>query len=139
MDNRITYHRHVFAWVFPIVWASVILALSLLPLSGQSVFTVKHFDKISHFIEYAVLSLLMVRSFRHAGSLPFAKSSLFTLILGGGYGILMELAQRFVPGRDANLHDAAANIAGLAFGIILGKLFYYGRNKTVQRVIVRQG
>ncbi|MFH1552969.1 MAG: VanZ family protein, partial [Candidatus Omnitrophota bacterium] len=81
-----------------------------------------YFDKVAHFFEYAFLAALIVRSMRRTGRLSGMKISLFTLILSGGYGIVMELLQRFVPGRDASLYDVVANAAGTIFGIILGIL-----------------
>ncbi len=53
------------------------------------------------------------------------KNHLFTLILGSGYGIVMELMQRFIPGREASAGDVAANITGVVFGILLGRMMLW--------------
>jgi VanZ family protein len=109
-------------WGIPVVWAGVILFFSVLPYKGPLQLTVGHFDKMAHFFEYTVFAAILMRSTSYYSISFQAKSALFTLILSGGYGILMELVQRLVPGRDASVVDAAANIAGTVFGIILGRM-----------------
>jgi VanZ family protein len=67
--------------------------------------------------------LLLVHGFKLSlgGSIPL-KCILFILILGWGYGILMELVQFAIPGREPSVLDAAANVAGVLFGITLRKV-----------------
>ncbi|RKY42869.1 MAG: hypothetical protein DRP85_01530 [Candidatus Makaraimicrobium thalassicum] len=125
MFDRFEWNRPIFAWIPTFVWASVILVFSLLPYNRHLPLTVGYFDKVAHFFEYAVLALLMSRGMRGAGSFFFAKNFSFALILGGGYGIVMELAQHFVPGRAADIYDAAANIAGVICGVVLGELILW--------------
>ncbi|MDP8299974.1 MAG: VanZ family protein [Candidatus Tantalella remota] len=109
-------------WVIPVVWAGVVLFFSVLPYKGPIQLTVGYFDKMAHFFEYTVLAALLMRGVSYYSISFQAKSALFTLILGGGYGILMELVQRLVPGRDASMGDVGANVAGTVFGIILGRM-----------------
>ncbi|MBD3426376.1 MAG: hypothetical protein GF409_03980 [Candidatus Omnitrophica bacterium] len=111
-----------FAWLPTLMWGTVILVFSVLPYRSLPAITVGYFDKIAHFFEYTVLSVLIARGLYRSGRSFSTKNILLTLILGGVYGILMELVQRYVPGRDANPGDLAANIGGIVFGILLGKL-----------------
>ncbi len=111
--------RMVNAWAYPCAWAFIILFFSVLPGSNLPSFPVGNLDKIAHFVEFAVLAALIMRTNR-LRNISAGRSIVFTLILGAGYGILMELIQRFVPGRNADLYDAVFNTAGVVIGIAIG-------------------
>ncbi|MEA3489708.1 MAG: VanZ family protein [Candidatus Omnitrophota bacterium] len=116
--------RHLSAWFPFLVWACVIFVFAVLPYNWDLPLTVGSFDKMAHFFEFTVLSILIVRGFYSFGGRIHARNMLLTLILGGGYGILVELIQKFVPGRDASPGDVLANIAGIVFGLVLGKAIW---------------
>ena len=130
MVSWIRQNKTVSVWIPPVFWAAVILVFSVVPYSQDIPIEIGPFDKVGHFFGYAILAILMIRGIYYNRSFSHVRSFLFTLILGGGYGILMELVQRFIPGREAALDDIVANFAGIIFGIILGGL-YYGRNKII--------
>jgi len=84
---------------------------------------VGNFDKIVHFSMYFVLSVLLMKAmYYHSRSLTGGKVFLFTLIIVGMYGILMELFQSFVPGRTPSLADVLANVAGILAANALRKV-----------------
>ena len=64
-----------------------------------------HFDKVGHFIAFFVLALCV----------DFATSlnriaSIITLVV---YGIIVELVQSYIPGREASVADIFADSAGV--------------------------
>ena len=128
MSAWIKSNRRLFAWMPVFVWACVIFFLSVLPFKKEAPsFTLfVHFDKIGHFLEYAVLSVLMVRGLRH-DLRGFSRAGMFgfTLISAGAYGIVLELAQRFIPGRDPGVGDAVMNICGTLAGLFIGRIFIW--------------
>ena len=124
MKNWLKEDRAVYAWVPAFIWGGIVFFFSVLPYKGVSPL-VSPFDKMLHFFEYTLLAFLIIRGYFKITELGYGKSVLFTLIIGGGYGILLELIQQYVPGRDANVWDAAANIAGVAFGILIGKVIIW--------------
>lgn len=65
-------------------------------------------DKANHFLAFFVLLALLDVAYP---ALHFLRHQIFILI---GYGILLELLQSMVAGRDASLLDVAADCAGLA-------------------------
>ena len=114
--------KYIFIWAPSVVWAFLILVLSVSPSGHYPKFALWYADKIVHAGMYAIFSFLVFRSFSHHPEIPFyAKRGLFTLILCSVYGILFELVQRFVPGREPELGDAAANILGIILGILIGR------------------
>ena len=112
------------------VWSFIILILSTVPARAFSKVDISYLDKAFHFGEFIVLALLMTHAFKYA-KVSWANNSLFTLILAGGYGILMELTQLYVPGRSACVYDMMADLAGVTVGVILAKVVLYGGNKTI--------
>jgi VanZ family protein len=125
MINWLKQDNPVFAWIPLFIWASVLLLFSILPCDGQFQLTVGCFDKIAHFFGYAVLAVLIVRTIHRVWGLSPARNHLFTLISGSGYGIVMELMQRFIPGREASTGDVISDIAGVIVGIVLGKMMLW--------------
>jgi VanZ family protein len=121
MDNS-KYAKRIFAWIPAAIWAFLILILSILPGKTLPETPIGYLDKAIHFFAYFLFSLLLVRGFNRSfsGPLPL-KYILFILILTLGYGILMELIQFVVPGREPSALDVAANTAGVLFGITIRK------------------
>jgi VanZ family protein len=71
------------------------------------------FSVLAHFMEYAVLGLLI------AVSLGVRKDRIILVILLSSlYGVSDELHQFFVPGRVASIHDVATDFLGSAAGAL---------------------
>jgi len=85
-----------------------ITVLSLMP--PKSGVEIPSNDKINHFIAYSVLSFccLMAR---------FYKRIITVLLFCIAYGVLMELVQGMVPGREQSILDIFANISGAIIGL----------------------
>jgi VanZ family protein len=84
-------------------------------------------DKIGHFIAYAVLSLNALAFFQFQ-----KKKQIFWLVLTlVGYGLLMEILQGFVPGREVSAYDLLANSLGVGIGLACFTLWKrYRRYRT---------
>lgn len=80
-----------------------------LPLPGG-------WDKPAHFIEYALLGYFLVRG------LGGRRALFLGFLLAVGYGLLDEVHQSFVPGRDPSALDLLADAAGAMAGSLLGHL-----------------
>ena len=113
------------AWAPPIIWAVVICFFSVFPTGNLEMISIGYADKVAHFLLYFILGALMIKAYGRIEGLTFRKSLSFTLILGGVYGILLELVQIPVPGRNAEVYDVAANIIGIVSGIILGRILLW--------------
>lgn len=93
---------------------TVVSVLSLAPRSLTPPIDV--WDKLQHLAGYAALALLAKAAYRGAGVRWWM--ALFLCSWGG----LLELAQRYVPGRSADWLDVGANIAGVVLGIAIAEL-----------------
>ena len=77
------------------------------------------FDKLVHVGAYGVLAVLIYFGLRQAG---VGEGSLLIVSFSGSfaYGIVNEIQQAFLPWRDADLADVAANgIGALCFLVVL--------------------
>ena len=66
-----------------------------------------YFDKIGHVLAFVALAVLGANAWPRRWSL-----------IGGlaCYAVILELSQRFSPGREVHIADALANLVGLAIG-----------------------
>ncbi|MFH1395184.1 MAG: VanZ family protein [Candidatus Omnitrophota bacterium] len=115
-------NRKVIMWVPSFVWALIIFLFAVITFNAGNLSSVNNIDKLAHFIEYFVLAFLVMKAFSYEQVLSMQRIVLFTLILSGGYGILIELVQHFIPTREASLDDIFFNFTGVIAGIIARKL-----------------
>lgn len=109
-----------YVWLMEI---AVIIVGSLLPSNSDPMLELDFLmtnlsisDKVVHGLGYASLALippLIVSSWRRMLAAVFSLSAL---------GLLLEFAQRLVPGRTCDMADFLANNVGLALGTMLGLL-----------------
>lgn len=80
-------------------------------------------DKLIHLVEYAILGYLLTRAMANSHNLKLKTHfRLFAICIGVLYGLSDEFHQYFVPGREVEFFDFAAN----ALGVILGQIFWKG-------------
>jgi VanZ family protein len=75
-------------------------------------------DKLIHVGVFGVLAVLSVRALRLAPLTP-VRAVLLAWVLSTGWGLVDEIHQSFIPGRDASPWDVAADAAGAAAGACL--------------------
>jgi hypothetical protein len=76
------------------------------------------FDKALHGTEYAALGALLVFALLRSGIHP-ALALAAAAVLASAYGVSDEWHQSFVPGRDPDWHDWAADTVGALAGAAL--------------------
>ncbi|HEV7372205.1 VanZ family protein [Arenibaculum sp.] len=72
-----------------------------------------HLDKLAHvgaFVAVSILAALACRGTRHLAAAQLALA---------GFAAAIEIAQSATPGRQGSLLDWAADLAGLALGVVL--------------------
>lgn len=76
--------------------------------------------KTGHFVEYALLGLLLWRALRTEqkfGALITPAQFVSVLLLCAFYASTDEFHQRFVKGREPSVHDVILDSCGAAFGL----------------------
>lgn len=116
----------------PFLWyraPAIVYAAALFWASGMSRLPLPHLgldlqDKLLHASAYALFSLLIYRALSRPSPLV-RRLHTGSALLGIGYAVTDELHQLFVPGRQAELSDLAADI----IGIIAVQLVLYYRSR----------
>ncbi|MBL1279989.1 MAG: VanZ family protein [Fluviicola sp.] len=109
----------------------ILLGILYLSLTPTETLVVGN-DKISHFIAYSVLML-------NVGLLTYSsrKKFIFGILLSILFGVMIEVAQHFVPGRFMSFYDVLANAAGVGIGVVLTVFLFKRVNKILQRLRLR--
>lgn len=103
-------------WVVFITYACLAAAADIPKASWLNV---PYLDKIVHFIFYFILTLLLSIDFK-VKTETIKKAWLYAFAIAVGYGIIIEICQRFLTkGRSADVIDALANMSGSAFAIFI--------------------
>lgn len=109
----------VYYWLPVIIFCVAIFTQSSYP-SPEPTVEWPQLDKLIHFLAYAVLGILFFRAY---STLNFGDGRFAVIILSilssSLYGASDEIHQYFVPFRDADLLDLAADIAGSVFGVLV--------------------
>ena len=117
-ESKILNKLHnFFAYWLPILLYCLLIFIQSSYPSPNIEPNVPHFDKVLHFMGYALLGALFLRAF-YTTSMSHRLKLIFILsvLLSGLYGISDEFHQSFVPYRDADAMDALADFIGGAFG-----------------------
>ncbi len=104
-------------WLPLIAWIVMIFALSSIPgLSSDDVKLPTGFDKLIHFIEYAVFALLYYRGLSYGG--VRVRWSIVLIVIASGIAVaaLDEMYQSYIPRRDSSLYDLVMDSAGIVTG-----------------------
>ncbi|MFN7014646.1 MAG: VanZ family protein [Bacteroidia bacterium] len=119
-ENRKMRQRINWNW-FAIVWASVILILSLLPGEDLPEINFWEIDKLVHALFYAVLCFSTVAAFitqyNFGGNRLY--SIFFAISLCILFGLCIEVVQgTFLESRFFDIYDLVANFIGCLLGVI---------------------
>jgi VanZ family protein len=117
-----------------ILYGLLIIIISSIPYLGKPEFGLLKFDKVIHFIEYAVFAVLIFRSFSNISFLPSRRYvlwlSLFFLAL---FALFDEYYQSYIPGRNPDIIDLVFDICGATLIIIL--LYIKRKNALKEKAV----
>jgi VanZ family protein len=79
--------------------------------------------KTAHFVEYAILSVLVYRALIRSG-IGSKKAIIISAVFSVIYAVSDEWHQSFVPGREPRLRDVVIDSFGAIFGLFLTKVSF---------------
>ncbi len=89
-------------------------------------------DKLAHFVEYAVFTLLAFRSIYHLGSKPnLRRSLLWSALFVSLFALSDEVHQHFVPGRHSDWRDFVVDVAGAFLVLVILGIYRQRRRRRV--------
>ncbi len=125
--------RYLKYWTPPILYMALIFAVSSMeqPLLPMPKFQWLSIDKLYHFIEYSILSVLLTIAFVNTPPkwLPTNWIWVTAALISILYGASDELHQNFVPGRHATPSDLISDAIGAIAGVVGVYLYYRKQNK----------
>jgi len=86
---------------------------------------VPHFDKGAHFLEFAVLAVLLFFGYFKSSGADLKIKAFLAFITAIILAIADEIHHYFVPGRESDVLDVMADGAGIIFGLFL--FWYFSR------------
>lgn len=97
-----------------VLWGAVIFAGSVMRYAPAPFVLFPQEDKLLHFTEFAILSLLIYKAFIHACEIRIARKAIVgTLLIGLSYGMLLEANQCRLAHRECGAPDLLANWGGV--------------------------
>ena len=122
--------RLILLWGPVILFAMFIFIISSISSpEGNNPFP--NFDKVAHFLVYGAFALLIFRGFtRTTGSNNFLLIAILTVIVTVAYGLSDEFHQSFVPTRDSDVKDIAAD----GIGAMAAMTIVYIRRRFLSRL-----
>ena len=97
-------------------WGVLLLLVFWRALSIPSGVQLLLYDKLGHFLVFAVLGFWALKAWETSSQHRFLLGFLAV------YGLAIEIAQYFVPYRSFSVADWIADLLGIAFSVILFKL-----------------
>lgn len=121
MYNFLEKNRIYIVYLPLVIYWIVIFILTSLPIDIAININVS--DKIEHFGAYGVLSFLLFFTLSFQKKIPLFKEfpATFTLVFASLYGMVDELHQLLVPGRNADIKDWIADFTGALLAVLIAK------------------
>ncbi len=106
-------------WLPLIVWIVMIFGLSSIPgFSSDDVNLPTGFDKVVHFMEYAIFALLYYRGLSYGGVRVRWSIVIIVIMTGIAMAALDEMYQSYIPRRDSSFFDLVMDSTGVVFGTL---------------------
>ncbi len=106
--NALKYNKYLLWFIICVIFMLAVLPAKKMPEAGFN-------DKVNHVIAFFVLSIFAL--FAYPG--VYLRSGLWLML----YGILIEIVQIWIPGRNCSLPDLVADLCGILTGMVVVLLF----------------
>lgn len=108
------------AWLPALLYMAGIFVLSSLQIHPPGIEQFPLHDKGMHICEYSGLGFLLAHAtMRTWPDRALWRLALLAIVIGAAWAVLDELHQALVPGRQADVLDAAADTVGTTFGVVV--------------------
>lgn len=113
-DKTVPANRFPYSWV-ALAYAVLILTVSSIPDLSPPQLGFRFQDKLYHFLEYGLFSLLLFFALLNSPRHFLRKYILLvSMLIGTSFAVLDEVHQNLIPGRSADIIDFFADFLGFA-------------------------
>ncbi len=132
IETRKSRWRHFAVYHLPMIaYGIVVLGISSIPYLKTPKVRIIAFDKLVHFLEYAIFAALTFRSFARlsisvSADRAFLLSALFIVV----FAFLDEMHQYLIPGRASDPLDFATDLVGAFLVLVYLWLVRKRRRRT---------
>ena len=111
---------------FALVWACVIMFLSVVGVETNANIEFKAMDKIIHLGIYLVLCEMLIVGFTKQYQIRTFKYQpvAWAIVISALFGICLEVVQYFLPYRSFDIYDMLANVIGTFCGWLVFMIVY---------------
>ena len=102
-----------------ILYGLLIFCISSIPNLSTPGDTFRIIDKVAHFVEFGIFGYLLAYAFTPSQMIVSRKKIAAVVFVGILYGLLDEIHQSFVPGREADFYDFLADTLGVCLAVFL--------------------
>ncbi len=108
-----------------LLYATGIIAVSSIPNLRLPQVNLADFDKVIHFLEYAIFAFLIFRSiYNISPKITLKLTMLFSALFLSFFALMDEIFQIFIPGRHSELLDFLTDIGGSLIVLTLCGLWH---------------
>jgi VanZ family protein len=128
-----------FKFHFPfLLWLTIIFVQSSFPALELPEIKIISADKLAHIGVYGLLAALCYVSLIHQDKVRFLQNNplLLTFLICTLYGASDEIHQYFVPNRDAEVYDWAADVTGVIIMVFLIKFYFEKKLQLFKRAAI---
>ena len=110
--------KFLFYWFPTIVWALLIFVFSSIPVFPKVRCAPAFLDKLVHFGEYFILTMLLTRSLIYSYKMKRKELCYLAVAIVFLYAFADEAHQFLVPPRDPDFLDFVSDVIGSVFGTV---------------------
>lgn len=130
--------RRLLYWIPVIIYYGLITVLSNLPMAAfpEEFAFFKHFDKLVHFVIYFFFGVLSLRALMCGRREEKGRWLLlfYTFCLASVAGVIDEIHQTFIPGRELDYFDMLADVLGAVTG---AWAYHFGFARLKEKIVGR--
>ena len=125
-DNKVRRNR-LFILSIVIILIGTMMPSLFIPSPGK--IEVKHIDKIAHYFMFIFFSINICFKYHKD------KRLIDVMIWAIFFGLMTEVIQQFIPGRDMDIYDGITDVVG----IISGYYIYHNFQNKIDKILVKFG
>jgi VanZ family protein len=102
------------------IWTGFMITFSSIPGDTfPEIISFWQWDKLAHFLEYLVFSMLLFRFIQFRWSMDLSRSLILTITVATAFAVLDEIHQLPIPNRQCRWQDIVADLAGILTGVVI--------------------